>query len=897
MTARTVKTVWRKVAALAIDRTLVLVAAAICVVLASSPTFAVSTTYYQVKNWECSTELPSGSDGGVEIGYTPQLAFPGLTLDDIPEGATFFTTLFGANITDDYTTSVGMHETRRDTDGDGHADKMALQFTVYDGASNQKYMKGVILVLTNGAEGDGVYVQKYCQFYRNSANSWTPQIVYFAMDAAGNISAQNSPDDWSTSKTSYCASGFRTHGMSPVNTAARLVFLGTTLKQISGGTFMAGYRFGQNLEGTLAEADNEATFVTNWPSDDDIQKIVMQFTARGSNRRTAVIELTESAGNVYAKHVTSSYNGGDKQQFSIDGSGNVSVAKATSGYAGAYPVHEFFVKYPPCVKKLPNSIKAFSDQSKTLTLDDIEEGIFTARFGGRSGNAAGTIDMPNSFVGCNKKVRRDDGGSATNVVVEFQAQNGGNIACVIVSFTNGVDGVYATGLDARFASGTVGSVEFYKADGTLAGTPIAFAETPTAPYYTALDLRVTMPVVHNWTLDASKNWTALSGGEAVEDDEIVRIAVTDASAVLTVNEDVAAAQIEFTDANCAQLVVSSGKTLAVDSISGATAIQNDGTIIKTGAGTLSLPFDNASRGVYRVSAGTLKVASVTGSGTAQTIRVNDGATFDMNYNQLNANVVLENGAYFVNSNNNLQYNINQTCSLTLEGNATATAMKNFGLVAPDQNVTPLALDSHTLTLDGSGNFIMVNTTVSGTGKVVVDCGNLVCYKGVRGDNWSLEVESGKTLWLYNGGAVSGSGTRSDVVVSNFVNRGTIKTENTTGTLTVKGTLTPGNAIRDLALADGATIKASTTTAQEITTAFSAYGTVTIDASAISVADLDAAGVAGLSVLTVPAAQVPADVKWKVGGAPSLNCHAKWGANGETATLRLRRRKGFVIVFY
>ena len=32
--------------------------------------WAASTTYYQVKNWECAYELASGVDG-VEIGYTP----------------------------------------------------------------------------------------------------------------------------------------------------------------------------------------------------------------------------------------------------------------------------------------------------------------------------------------------------------------------------------------------------------------------------------------------------------------------------------------------------------------------------------------------------------------------------------------------------------------------------------------------------------------------------------------------------------------------------------------------------------------------------------------------------------------------------------------------------------
>ena len=222
---------------------------------------------------------------------------------------------------------------------------------------------------------------------------------------------------------------------------ARLVFPGTTLKQLSGGTLMAGYRFGKNLEGSLAEADDEATYVTNWPNDNDIQKIVMQFTARGDSRRTAVIVLTEDAGDVYARHEVSSYDGGNRKQYTISESGTVSVANATTGVKGAYPVHDLYVKYPPCVT--PSSIKVFSDPAKTLTLDDIAAGTFTARFGGQSGNKVGALDTPNSFIGCNKKLLTDDEtGSVTNIIVEFQGQNGENIACVVVLFENGEDGVY-----------------------------------------------------------------------------------------------------------------------------------------------------------------------------------------------------------------------------------------------------------------------------------------------------------------------------------------------------------------------------------------------------------------------------------------------------------------------
>ena len=43
---------------------------AAAVAASSVGAWAASTTYYQVKNWECAYELASGVDG-VEIGYTP----------------------------------------------------------------------------------------------------------------------------------------------------------------------------------------------------------------------------------------------------------------------------------------------------------------------------------------------------------------------------------------------------------------------------------------------------------------------------------------------------------------------------------------------------------------------------------------------------------------------------------------------------------------------------------------------------------------------------------------------------------------------------------------------------------------------------------------------------------
>ncbi len=552
------------------------------------------------------------------------------------------------------------------------------------------------------------------------------------------------------------------------------------------------------------------------------------------------------------------------------------------------------------------------------TLSDIEYGIFTSRFGGKASLDANRY-TPNSAGGYNVKRYYDDGGSVTNMVVEFQVKEGSTVKCVVVEFTDDGTDVYAKALGGRAKANVDLGYVFLAQDRTTwhGDGPYDVVTNITGYYYGVFDLRVKLPV--SWTLDANKNWSTLRNGATLASDEIVRITVTGGSKnhTLTVDEDVDIGQIRFVDGSSAILKVATGRTLEADSITGlgfpwvdtgamfyvdgtvdARSLKNDGTVVKRVAEDVSIPINNGSIGTTIVSNGTLKVSRIyqSGSGTGHEIRVVSGATFDANgVEGVTANVVLEGGAQFANAGGHIHWNKTQTHSLTLEGDASTSSTANFGLVSGNNGPTSLALNSHTLTLGGTANFIMANTSVTGTGKVVVNCETLVCYNGVRGDNWSLEVEAGKKLWLYNGGSASGSGKRCDVVVSNFVNRGTIDTNQTTGTLTVKGTLTPGNAIPDLALASGATVKA-TGTAQKVSMAFAASGTITVDASAITKEQLKDAGKEGIPVLTVPTSFNHKDVSWNVDGAGVDSICAKWRVNEDgTKTLYIVRRDGFRII--
>jgi hypothetical protein len=275
--------------------------------------------------------------------------------------------------------------------------------------------------------------------------------------------------------------------------------------------------------------------------------------------------------------------------------------------------------------------------------------------------------------------------------------------------------------------------------------------------------------------------------------------------------------------------------------------------------------------------------------------VKRGATFDLNgVSGITVNVILEEGATFVNTGNAISYNADQTVKIILEGDATVKTENDMGLIAPDRNKSELDLGSHILTLKGGNTFRLCNTAVVGSGKIrVTDSGKLTVMASSDGavgnyssggDNYELVMESGSTLTI---------GNYQSLTVKNFTNNGEITTKHK-GALIVKGILAPGNEIPVLTLADGATIKASATQVQTVSSTFSASGTITIDASEIMKDQLKVAGKTGIPVLTVPA--VPSDAKWNVTGVKVDRVRAKWRVNEDgTKTLYIVRRDGFRII--
>ena len=387
-----------------------------------------------------------------------------------------------------------------------------------------------------------------------------------------------------------------------------------------------------------------------------------------------------------------------------------------------------------------------------------------------------------------------------------------------------------------------------------------------------------------WELAADTTWSdlvATYGAPAA--DVIVRIA-SSGGYTLTIDTDVDVKELVFNDGASATLTVAEGKTLTTENINGIGQIINNGTIVKTGTGTVYWPFDNASTGLYVISAGRINVSKRTGSayaGSEQVIRVKNGAMFDFCASVgkgLNFSVVLEDGARFANSDEDFNAN-SQAKSLTLEGNATVVPFYNFGLIASGHGVTTLDLGTYTLTVDSRKSFILDNTTISGTGTILVKKGTL----------WATQTESGGLDCTVSIGSEGELNLGKNLTVKNFVNNGTISGS---ATLTVLGELAPGNQVPNLTLANGATVKA-TGTAQTVSTTFSASGTITVDASGITKEQLDAGNVA---VLTVPSSFNTSSMKWNVSGEQIAGTRAKWRTDGTTKTLYLCKPIGLVVIF-
>ena len=185
------------------------------------------------------------------------------------------------------------------------------------------------------------------------------------------------------------------------------------------------------------------------------------------------------------------------------------------------------------------------------------------------------------------------------------------------------------------------------------------------------------------------------------------------------------------------IAVEAGYTLTLDAgANGATltkAIAVAGAIKKVGSGTLTLGADLAPNGGTTVAEGTLAfgagvIPSTSGAySSAGDVTVEGGATLDVAGvgDSFLRVVTLKRGATYANSSTtSLGSSMRQLGGIVLEGDATVAATRDFGILKGDFAAAELALNGHTLTKTGAGNFWLCNTTVSGGGTLKVEEGTI-----------------------------------------------------------------------------------------------------------------------------------------------------------------------------
>lgn len=396
---------------------------------------AVTKTYMQYGFTEVPNIAMDGIPSSTEIGETPQLAFPGVTLDDI-HGHQFITELYGGGV-DARATAWGIFPHWHRTNGS--IDKMSLQFGVKDG----DYSKFVIFILTNG-EG-GVYVQKYGWCYKSGM---CLRYRFNNLDGSGNFSfngGDGNPDGSGTTG-GYQAWGIRVHGVMPPANEERLAFPGAKLVNLTNYMFIAQLHIGGGIDNP--NYDEIAECVTPWPSSDNVQKIVLQFRNPQQSNRAAVLELTEGADGVYVRHKWSKNNA--SASFTLDSSGNIDSSYfTTSGDWGSYCVWGLYgIPNYTYMQTTPRLV--WTKKGGVLTLNELAGAKFTALFGGAWVNAGGLKNLTGETLvsGYNTRETIDANGDITEIVTEFEYNESGKT--VVVKFTNGADGVYAQAIAARY---------------------------------------------------------------------------------------------------------------------------------------------------------------------------------------------------------------------------------------------------------------------------------------------------------------------------------------------------------------------------------------------------------------------------------------------------------------
>lgn len=365
-------------------------------------------------------------------------------------------------------------------------------------------------------------------------------------------------------------------------------------------------------------------------------------------------------------------------------------------------------------------------------------------------------------------------------------------------------------------------------DGESTTTPLAVtvsgAKTVNALNFTADNRNVTL------SGDAITADTVSKSGDSVatinnELSATTSISVTDGVLVLNPTDAVVADVWTESDNGTLVVYVDSGDTTTISAAITATKL------IKRGAGTLVLSASNTISSSIVVSEGTLKASTNVGCFGGETIPVyvEDGAAVDMNNVRFLNRVYIigdgpdGNGAYINTGDNNgrsggMQGNIANKLTLTGDASIGGTATIHFA------SSSSVDVGAYTLTKKGVFWLPLAGTTISGTGKIVIEEGDFSNNSGAN-DLSKIDLEiTGGTLDMAGGTSMAVKNFKSATAITANATTSSSAKLIVNGKIEANGTLT----IPNLQLNDGATIELATTASKvAVSGAFTfATGTVT-----------------------------------------------------------------------
>ncbi len=322
----------------------------------------------------------------------------------------------------------------------------------------------------------------------------------------------------------------------------------------------------------------------------------------------------------------------------------------------------------------------------------------------------------------------------------------------------------ASGYDATSYLTNNGTVQFYNESGTqitenVSGTVLSAA-------------------ANNWATLAEGSWDESTGWSGGVPSASSAVCLNYADAVVAITANSTASNVVVSQSatisgtgtalaafaeNVSAISIASGMTLTLactddSAYTFSQVVSGDGVLAVSG-GTVTFSAANTMTGGLIVKSGTLaQSTSSTGFGPQQgSVTVEEGASLDLLnaaggwYNLTIAGTgTADQGAVFVSAEQDaFSSGSAQLTSITLSTNATIGVDYQWGLINYGYGATTLALGTYTLTKKGEGNFWLCNTTISGSGSLVVTEGNLALNaaggSAVTGNSANFTINSGATM--------------------------------------------------------------------------------------------------------------------------------------------------------